>query len=134
FPIESMKNPSIRSRNLRLVCAFVLALFCHALTAGAQQGSIPIPEATPLPLAIPTPTPGYFPRSAPVGVAKPVLAERTGPREETMRLPLRKLIGVKDGMLLRNASNYYTLFVPQSARLKLKSCTLHLDFTNSIAL
>ncbi len=37
-------------------------------------------------------------------------------------------------MLLTHATNYYTLFVPQSARISLKSCTLHLEFTNSIAL
>lgn len=128
-----MKNPSIRSGSLRLMSAIALAFLGLAWTAGAQQ-NIPIPEATPLPLAIPTPTPGYFPRTAPAGAVKPAVPERSGPREETMRLPLRKLIGVKDAMLLRNSSNYYTLFVPQSARLKVKSCTLHLDFTNSIAL
>lgn len=37
-------------------------------------------------------------------------------------------------MLLNNASAIYTLFVPQSARFELKTCKLHLEFTNSIAL
>ncbi len=51
-----------------------------------------------------------------------------------MRLPLRKLIALDSPMLLRNAFSVYTIFVPTSARLKFKSCSLNLDFTNSIAL
>ncbi len=52
-----------------------------------------------------------------------------------MRLPIRKMIGVKDAMLLTHATEVTTsLFIPQERAVSLKSCTLHPEFTNSIAL
>lgn len=125
-----MKNQTIRSYRCGMACLF--AFVFTAVLAQAQQSVSPTPSPTPGPVAVPSPT--VSPRLTATGATRLPTPSALTAREETMRLPIRKLIGVKDAMMLTHASNYYTLFVPQSARVSLKSCTLHLDFTNSIAL
>lgn len=124
-----MKNQTIRACRSGFACLFAFVL--GAIFAQAQQ-SVVLPTPTPAPVAVPAPT--VSPRLTATGATRLPSPAATTAREETMRLPIRKLIGVKDAMLLTHAMNYYTLFVPQSARVSLKSCNLHLEFTNSIAL
>jgi len=52
----------------------------------------------------------------------------------TLRLPLRQLVGAKEPIYLMTARSTYTVYVPVSARYTVRSCKLHLKFTNSIAL
>jgi len=148
-----MKNDLHRLRIARIasrpLLAAALAALLGALPLGAQP--IPIPSSSgapnqgavlPSPVVPATPapqgdastliqTPSAIPRTQAAGSAKLAAA---APREETMRLPIRKLIGLTDSILMKTPSSYYTLFVPQSARFQLKSYNLHLEFTNSIAL
>lgn len=92
----------------------------------------------PTPPSVPAPPPSTFfsstSRVLPGGVAKAPVTDRPDSREETYKLPLRKLIGPKDPIVMRNSSSIYTVFVPQSPRFQLKSSFFHLEFTNSIAL
>lgn len=101
-------------------------------TAPAVPVAPAVPAATaPDPTATP-PLPGRTPASAVPRLSNaPAIAT---PREENLTLPLRKLIALQDPIMLRSASSIYTVFVPQSARLRFKSVTLNLDFTNSIIL
>ena len=59
---------------------------------------------------------------------------QAAPAEQTIRLPLRRLINARDPIMLRTASSVYTVFVPKSARFEMSSASMHLEFTNSIAL
>jgi hypothetical protein len=52
----------------------------------------------------------------------------------TIRLPLRQLVGAKEPIYLMTARSVYTVYAPLSARYNVRSCKLHLKFTNSIAL
>jgi len=54
--------------------------------------------------------------------------------EDEFTLPLRKLIGPEEPIMLRNARSIYTLFVPIPARYEMDSCKLRLRYTNSISL
>lgn len=133
FPSFSMKAPT----RLGTVCCVAVLLGLVPLDGRAQE-AIPAPVIPPpaasAPLAEPTPVPGILQRTAPAGATKLPLTDRTALRDGEMKLPLRKLIGVEGSMMLQNASSVYTVFVPKSARFEMKSCTLHLEFTNSIAL
>lgn len=102
--------------------AGALSVLCGLTQLHAQ------PVAPAVAPAFPTPTPIAVP--SPQAAKPPTVTAK----EETFTMPLRKLIALDDPIMLRNASSIYTVFVPQSGRLKLKSCTLNLDFTNSIAL
>lgn len=114
--------PRANRLKLRPEACIAAAILLSAIVAMAQ------PAAS-------TPEPTLVQRmNSANGFTKIPLTERNVLRDDAMKLPLRKLIGVQDSMLLRNASSYYTVFVPQSARFDLKSCTMHLEFTNSIAL
>ncbi|CAN5428694.1 hypothetical protein BH09VER1_BH09VER1_30370 [soil metagenome] len=100
-------------------------------TAYPYPTSAPSQVSDPFAPPFPTPTPSIVQRVPAAGFTKiPTLATR----EENFKLPLRKLIGLNDTIVMRNASSYYTFFVPQSARVKVKSANFHLEFTNSIAL
>ncbi len=120
----------------RIAMACCVVIFCHVLSAVAQTPPSGVPYVPPPSLSLPaaTPAPSILQRTPPAGATKVALTDRSLPRDEVLKLPLRKLIGQKDTMLLENASSIYTVFVPQSARFQVKTCTLHLEFTNSIAL
>ena len=136
--MKTETNPSkeacsfARFRPLGLACSIV-TLF-HALSAVAQVPPSAAPYVPPPAPVAPAPAASVLPRTMPTGFAKAGLTDRSALREESLKLPLRKLIGQTDGMLLQNASSYYTVFVPQSERFQVKSLTMHLEFTNSIAL
>jgi len=122
-------NPSPRLAG-RLALAGVFYLLCSLAQLVAQ--AVPAPSAVPFPGApAATPVPSI---GASASARLPSTPPTVAPREETLQLPLRKLIALEDPIMLRGSSSIYTVFVPQSARLKFKSCTLNLDFTNSIAL
>jgi len=117
--------------------AAILAVTAMCLAVSAlvaqQQPLLPTPPAVPAP----TPYPGFIsqPRTIATGANKqPLDHVPSASQNETIKLPLRKLVGLKDTMLLRHASAYYTIFMPQSERFQMKTCMLHLEFTNSIAL
>ncbi len=113
-----MTHPTQLPGRLLIVVALVLA----GLPAlHAQQ--------TPPP-AVPAPT--VIPRTAPAGFTR--LPDRPIVKEETVRLPMRRLIGLEEPIVLRRASSIYTVFLPVSPRVQLKSTFFHLEFTNSIAL
>ena len=126
-----MKKQTI---NCNPAIAWLLAtVFVFSAALAQAQQAMPLPSlSSSAPGPVPAPT--ISPRMLATGATKLPAPTVTAGREETMRLPIRKMIGVNDAMLLTHAMNYYTLFVPQSARVSLKSCTLHLEFTNSIAL
>ncbi len=130
-------NDMMRQLHLPQSLILVLAVLASSLAPlSAQQSpqSAAAPVVAPPSVSLPAAGTSITQRTAPAGATKQQVPERTAPREETMRLPLRKLIALDSAMLLRNAFSVYTIFVPTSARLKFKSCTLNLDFTNSIAL
>ena len=129
-------NDMMRQLHLPQSVILVLAVLTASLAplSAQQQPAVAAPAVAPSALTLPAPGTSASQRTVPAGAAKLPLPERTTPREETMRLPIRKLIALDSPLLLRNASSIYTIFVPISARLKFKSCTLNLDFTNSIAL
>jgi len=124
-PLEARLFAGLRLPGL--ACSIVI-LF-HTLSAVAQLPQTAAPYVPPA-----APAPSVLQRTAPTGFAKAALTDRSALREESLKLPLRKLIGQTDGMLLQNASSYYTVFVPQSERFQVKNMTMHLEFTNSIAL
>jgi len=108
----------------------LLGVFSSPIAAHAQRGNSPlIPPASQQPTTFLPPN--VLPVAAPTPAPAPVT---TTVAENKIVLPFRKLIGAKDAIVLRNASSTYTLFIPHSARNRMLNCTLHLDYTNSIAL
>lgn len=87
-------------------------------------------QAQPTPPAVPA---GLSPNVS-TATATPAATERTVGGASTIRLPLRQLIGAEEPIFLRNSTSTYTVYVPLSPRYNVKSCKLHLRFTNSIAL
>ncbi|MDD5200222.1 MAG: cellulose biosynthesis cyclic di-GMP-binding regulatory protein BcsB [Terrimicrobiaceae bacterium] len=108
-----MRNRGQNRSRIRWETALALGIALAPLPAIAQQ-----PSGAP---------------AAP-GVAAPAAADRSLVNASTVRLPLRQLIGPKEPIYLMNAQSTYTLFMPLSARYGVRSCKLHLNFTNSIAL
>ncbi len=101
----------------------------------AQTPQAVSPQAPQAPQAVPASEPGR-----PAAVPTPAQATPTptpAPAVQTartVRLPLRRLIGATDPIILRTSSSTYTVFVPKSARFDMDACRFHLEFENSIAL
>jgi len=118
-----MKSTITPESKLPLMSRFLAGLILAGI------GSMSLATAQPVAPAAPAPTPS--------SLLSPLVAPTPAPyvpKPMALRLPLRKLISARDPMVLRNASSVYTLFVPKSARVEFKTCSLHLEFTNSIAL
>ncbi|MCX7869577.1 MAG: cellulose biosynthesis cyclic di-GMP-binding regulatory protein BcsB, partial [Terrimicrobiaceae bacterium] len=115
--------------NLRILLAITLfGLARAALVAQPVAPAVPVPQERPALPANPSAPPATFGQPA---QAVPSPAPRA---EETQRLAIRRLIGADAPIMLRTTSAIYTVFVPKSARFDMKTCRLHLEFTNSIAL
>ncbi|MEI9896943.1 MAG: cellulose biosynthesis cyclic di-GMP-binding regulatory protein BcsB [Chthoniobacter sp.] len=91
--------------------------------ASAQLGQVPATQLAEPSARVPVTSPAPD-ASAPVAASAP----------STIRLPLRQLIAAKDPIYLMTAQSTYTVFMPVSPRYNVRSCKLHLRFTNSIAL
>ncbi len=104
--------------------AWLLLLIGLTLPLAAQTRQPATPPVVP---AVPQ-------SAAATADATAATAAPTVGRQETFRMPLRRLIPLEAPIMLRNASSTYTVFVPQSARFQAKAYNLRLKFTNSIAL
>lgn len=122
----------------RLAGQMVLAVMFYLIggLAPLMAQAVPAPSAAPFPGVNPsaTPIPVFNAPAAPSAPKLPGTPPTVSAKQETIQLPLRKLIALEDPIMLRGASSIYTVFVPQSSRLRFKSVTLNLDYTNSIAL
>jgi len=119
----------IRTSSLGLGIAAAIIACSFSTSVHAQR----VPAATPVPS--PTASPDRSVVAPTSRLLSTASAQR--PPEAVMsdfKLPLRKLLAPEEPLILRSATSIYTMFVPLSARMRLKTCSLHLEYTNSLAL